>query len=278
MHLGGRRQRPSPSSAQDKVCVATLADQHQQQCGTDGVDQVDRPGDIVVEDTVDDADAISSFDQRGDHMTGGEVGLTCLEDTTVDGGVDLDRSGRPGATHRAEELLGIVRDEDADAAGADCGRHQVLDVEQPIHRQPSRGTDEVADGSGNVRVEAITPVATSACHGPTLCPIPGRGPNSPTRQALTSVVGSRAWPTAAHGFTYALACGRRGFSPRPLCARRCRSRLAARWRAINGDCVAVGPRHQPPSPADARRSPRRAAPVRCPRQPAPRPARSIRSR
>lgn len=191
MHLGGRRQRPSASSPQDKVCVATLADQHEQQRGTDRVDQVDRPGDIAVEDALDDADAISSFDQRGDHMTGGEVGLTRLEDTTVDGGVDLDRSGRLGVTHRAEELLGVVGDEDASTAGADCGRQQVLDVKQPIHRQPSRGTDELADGSGNIRVEATAPVATPACHGPTVMPDTGPGPNNPRRQALTSTVGSR---------------------------------------------------------------------------------------
>ena len=108
-------------------------------------------------------------------MTVSEMGLTCLEDTTMDGGVDLDRIGRPGATHRAEELLGVVSDVDAGAAGADRGRHQVLDVKQPIHRQPSRGIDEIADGSGNVRVEAIAPIATRACHGPTLCPIPDPG-------------------------------------------------------------------------------------------------------
>ena len=98
------------------------------------------------------------------------MGLTGLEHTTMDGGVDLDRIGRPGASHRAEQLLGVVSDEDAGTAGADCGRHQVLDVKQPIHRQPSRRIDEIADGSGNVRVEATAPIATRASHSPTLRP------------------------------------------------------------------------------------------------------------
>ena len=88
----------------------------------------------------------------------------------MDGGVDLDRIGSPNATHRAEQLLGVISDVDAGTTGTDRRRHQVLDIKQPIHRQPSRRIDEITDGSGNVRVEATAPIATRDSHSPTLRP------------------------------------------------------------------------------------------------------------